>query len=116
MKSEIISIDGENIKFFIGGNAKENFEIIDLAKPDDLWFHVDDLPSCHVIASISDIIDNKSKKDIRYIVKQGALLCKKYSKYKSVSELPITYTYISNVHKTDIIGSVITTNSKIIKI
>ena len=116
MKSEIISIDGENITFFIGGNAKENFEIIDLAKSDDLWFHVDDLPSCHVIASISDIIDNKSKKDIRYIVKQGALLCKKYSKYKSVSNLPIIYTYISNVHKTDIIGSVITTNSKIIKI
>jgi predicted ribosome quality control (RQC) complex YloA/Tae2 family protein len=116
MKSEIISIDGENITFFIGGNAKENFEIIDSAKPDDLWFHVDDLPSCHVIAAISDITDNKSKKDIRYIVKQGALLCKKYSKYKSVYGLPITYTYISNVHKTDVVGSVITTNSKIIKI
>jgi predicted ribosome quality control (RQC) complex YloA/Tae2 family protein len=116
MKSEIISIQDNDITFFIGGNAKENFEIIDSAKSDDLWFHVDNLPSCHIIAAISDITDNKSKKDIRYIVKQGALLCKKYSKYKSVSNLPITYTYISNVHKTDVIGSVITTNSKIIKI
>ena len=115
MKSEIISIHDNDITFFIGGSAKENFEIIDSAKPDDLWFHVDNLPSCHVIAAISDITD-KSKKDIRYIIKKGALLCKKYSKYKSMSNLPITYTYISNVHKTDVIGSVITTNSKIIKI
>ena len=45
MKSEIISIQDNDITFFIGGSAKENFEIIDSAKPDDLWFHVDNLPS-----------------------------------------------------------------------
>lgn len=30
-----------NIEYLIGKNNKENFCIIDIAKPDDIWFHVD---------------------------------------------------------------------------
>jgi predicted ribosome quality control (RQC) complex YloA/Tae2 family protein len=99
-----------NITFYIGKNAAGNFDIIDMSKPNDMWFHINNISSAHVIASIPDKLD---KKDIRYIIKQGAILCKQHSK---THESTIIYTTINNVKKTDIIGSVIITNDKIIKI
>lgn len=101
----------ENIEFMIGKNQQDNFKIIDMANPTDLWFHLDDYPSCHVIAKLPEVI---SKKDLMYIVKRGALLCKQNSNYKSVKDLNIIYTYIKNVKKTDVVGCVKTTNTKII--
>jgi len=116
VKEVFISKLNLDITFVIGQNAAENFQIIDDSQPDDLWFHVAEFPSCHIVAKINDIMDNINRKDIKYIVKQGAILCKQHSKYKSVKNLDINYTEISNVQKTDIVGSVITSNTKIIKI
>jgi predicted ribosome quality control (RQC) complex YloA/Tae2 family protein len=101
-----------NITFVIGQNAAENFQIIDDSKENDLWFHVSEFPSCHVIAKINDIITSIDRKDLKYVVKQGAIMCKQYSKYKSTKNLEINYTEISNVEKTSVIGSVITINTK----
>jgi predicted ribosome quality control (RQC) complex YloA/Tae2 family protein len=104
-----------DIVFKIGGNAQENFDMIDTASPDDLWFHVDNLPSEHVVASIP--IDKKiDKKQLGKIVTQGALLCKQFSKYASTKNLPIVYTRIKDVEKTEKIGCVLTQNQKIINI
>ena len=103
----------DKITFYIGKNALGNFDIIDKSKSNDIWFHIDDKPSAHVIALIPDKIN---KKDLRYIIKQGAVLCKQESKYKSVNDINIVYTTINNISKTDTIGSVITTNQKYIKI
>ena len=36
-------------KILIGKNAKENWDIIDMAEPDDIWFHLSYYPSCHLI-------------------------------------------------------------------
>jgi len=105
-----------DITFVIGQNATENFQIIDDSQPTDLWFHVAEFPSCHVIAKINDIMTSINRKDMKYVVKQGAVICKQYSKYKSVKNLDINYTEISNVQKTNVIGSVITRNIKIINI
>lgn len=99
------------IDFIIGKNDKDNFDIIDNANIDDLWFHLNNYPSCHVIASINDII---KKKDLYYIIKKGALLCKTNSKYKSEKDVEIIYTTIKNIIKTEKVGSVISTNTKII--
>ena len=53
-------------------------------------------------------VDEKlDKKTIHKIIKQGALLCKQESRYKSTKNLAIIYTKLRNVHKTSIIGSVI---------
>ena len=106
---------GRNIMFSVGSNALENFSIIDDSKENDIWFHVKDYSSCHVIASIPEDL-KLTKKDLRYIIKQGALLCKKYSKYSNVKDLDIIYTSIDNVKKTDVIGSVLTSNLKNIQI
>jgi len=55
-----------NIKYLIGKNANNNFNIIDLLSPTDLWFHVCDHPSCDVIASIDHLILNK--KELRFFI------------------------------------------------
>lgn len=113
--SKIISFDklGIDIEFIVGKSAKENFDIIDAASEHHLWFHVKGSPSSHVIARIEDNID---RKNMRYIVKQGAVLCKQHSKYASAKNVEVIYTQVRNVEKTDIMGSVSIQNEKTVVI
>ena len=103
------------IVYKIGGNAQENFDMIDAAQPNDIWFHVDNLPSEHVVASIPT--DKKiDRKQLSKIIAQGAVLCKQYSKYASQKNLPIIYTRIKDLLKTEKVGCVIAQNQKVINI
>ena len=122
-----------SIEYIIGQNASENFKIIDDAMSDAqsdaisdaqsdaisdaqnnaMWFHIDGYPSCHVLCKVPN---NLSKKDFLKVIKRGALCCKEHSKYKSEKSVSIIYTYLKNVTKTDVIGTVITTNQKNIKV
>ena len=104
-----------DVMFTIGGNAQENFDIIDASKPNDLWFHLDGLPSEHIVASIPEEL-TIDKKQLFKIATQGAVLCKQYSKYASQKNLPIIYTRIKDILKTEKIGCVIAQNQKIIVI
>ena len=117
-----------NILYKIGKDAKNNFELIDQADPNDLWFHLKDVSSCHVIACLKNIqyttrddelpnfydinFDDLDKKEKQQIITQGALLCKQYSKLKSSKNVEIIYTKIEDVQKTNIPGSVLTKNTK----
>lgn len=103
-----------NITFYVGKNAQENFDIIDMANENDLWFHLNDYASCHVVGVINHLRLNK--KELSYIIKQGAILCKNNSKYKSEKKISIIYTNISNVIKTKIIGNVSLSKTKLIDI
>ena len=107
----------ETITYTIGTNAQENFDIIDTSEETDLWFHVDNLPSCHVVASIPNA-EKYNHKEIAYIAKQGACICKQYSKYASQKKLPIIYSKIIDITKSQTqVGTVITnSNAKIIYI
>lgn len=115
-KSIFIPSIQKNILFKIGKNAEGNFRIIDLSKPEDLWFHVGDgLSSEHVVASITNLHNDEfrlDKKQLRDIVTQGCVLCKKHSKYNNKKELEIEYTEIKNVSKTDRTGMVCVKNIK----
>lgn len=120
----------KNIVYKIGTDAKNNFELIDAANNDDLWFHVKNESSCHVIACFKNItyttlnddmpncydldFDDLDKKQKQQIIKQGALLCKQYSRLKSMKNVEIIYTKIENVEKTNIVGSVTTIKNKTI--
>jgi predicted ribosome quality control (RQC) complex YloA/Tae2 family protein len=119
MKTKEIYIEkiGQVITFTIGTNAQENFDIIDAANETDLWFHVHEKPSGHVVAAIPDA-EKYNHKEIAYIAKQGACVCKEYSKYASQKKVPIIYSKIKDVTKSSTqIGSVTTnTNAKIIYI
>jgi predicted ribosome quality control (RQC) complex YloA/Tae2 family protein len=116
MKTNILFIQGLNreITFYIGKNQNEHFDIIDLGKENDLWFHANDISSCHVVAIIPEDIE---RKDLRYIIKIGALLCKtNTNKLKSLKNVEIIYSEIKDVVKTLIPGCVKILNKKIIKI
>jgi predicted ribosome quality control (RQC) complex YloA/Tae2 family protein len=116
MKHEVIYLKNINrdITYLIGTNAQDNFDVIDASDPDDIWLHVKDLPSCHVVAKIPD--DMSGNKELLSIVKRGALLCKQHSKYSSIQNLEIIYTRIKNVQKTAVPGSVQTLLTKSVKV
>ena len=94
-----------NIDFRLGQNAKENFELIDDSHPQDLWFHIHQEPSTHVVVHIPP--DQKyDKKAIHKIVIQGALLCKQHSMYRSAKDITIMYTTVQHVVKGTRVGTV----------
>jgi predicted ribosome quality control (RQC) complex YloA/Tae2 family protein len=116
MKIETIFIQGLNkeIIFWIGLNKYDNDEMIDKASPQDIWFHANNISSCHVICKIPDY-ENICKKAIKYIAKMGALLCKNNtSKLKGVSNIEFVYCTVKNLTKTHIAGCVSVSNGKYI--
>jgi predicted ribosome quality control (RQC) complex YloA/Tae2 family protein len=114
MKTENVFINAlkREVIFYIGKNQNENFEVIDKGTTDDLWFHAADLSSCHVVCQVPQGID---KKMMRYIITAGALLCKNNTnKLKSMKNVNIIYTKITNVVKTNVPGCVVTKDTKTI--
>ena len=96
------------ITFYIGQNAQDNFDIIDNANPCDLWFHLADYSSCHVIATMPEDDDIKiDKKVLKQIVNSAALLCRKHTqKIENLQNVKVVYTNIENVEKTEKKGCV----------
>jgi len=102
----------EEITFYIGTNARDNFAAIDEGAPNDLWFHAEQVSSCHVIAIIpsNEIIPKKTMSEI---IKQGCLLCKENThKLKTEKNVRFIYTTLRNIKKTKNPGEVITSNTK----
>lgn len=105
----------KKILYTVGKNSQNNFDIIDAASPNDLWFHIESESSCHVIASVPIEI-KLDKKQLRQIVTQGAVLCKSKSRYKSNKDVSIIYTKVENITKSQPVGTVIAENTKVIVI
>jgi predicted ribosome quality control (RQC) complex YloA/Tae2 family protein len=116
MKSKNIYIQGLNkeVTFWIGTSKKDNDEMIDQASENDIWFHANNISSCHVICRLPYDIEVNSK-ETKYIIKMGALLCKtNTNKLKSVSKIEFVYCPVKNITKTDIVGCVSVSNGKYI--
>ena len=114
MKVEQIYIQTlkDNVMFYVGKNQNEHFGIIDMGKENDLWFHADGYTSCHVVAILSED-SNPNKKNLQEIRKIGSMLCKNNTeKLKNLQNVPFITTYIKNVTKTNVAGSVIATDTK----
>jgi predicted ribosome quality control (RQC) complex YloA/Tae2 family protein len=113
MKTETVYFEhlDREIIYYVGQNAKDNFSVIDLGEPTDIWFHSATESSCHVIAKIPDIA--LDKKGIKTIIKKGAQLCKQNTnKLAVLKNTDISYTTIKNIQKTSIPGCVTTKNLK----
>ncbi|KAF0979398.1 hypothetical protein FDP41_001741 [Naegleria fowleri] len=74
----------------VGENAKENDTIRRQAAQNDLWFHLQDVSSPHVILSPVDrsLTTSFSSESIH----QAASLCKAFSKQKSMQTSNVIYT------------------------
>ena len=99
---------GFAVEYLIGQNAKDNFDILDMAAENDWWFHVYDKPSCHVIARLPGKLD---RHDLRYVQKQGAVLCRKHSGFHDEK---IMCARVQYVKKTDVLGQVTVDKYRII--
>ena len=73
-----------------------------MAKPTDIWFHLENETSCYVILTNMDKISDIPKK----VIKRGAYLCKINSKPKH-KMCYVMYTPVQNVEKTLTVGQVI---------
>jgi predicted ribosome quality control (RQC) complex YloA/Tae2 family protein len=114
----------ENYDIQIGRSAAENTALVSAAKGTDIWFHVHQAPSCHVILKN----DAKIHAIPHKVIKRCAYLCKVNSKErpkerandlanpKECNSCEIVYAYISNVTPTDIPGQVHIGDHKLIRI
>lgn len=117
MKLYTYDIGSQTFEIYVGTNAKENWKLIDNSDPFDLWFHLDEFPSGHVI--IKEKLDknkvNGIESELIYpnqIISLAANHCKSQSKYKDRTKLKIVYTQIAKLKKGKEIGSVIISDPK----
>lgn len=97
------------ITIYLGQSAEENWKLIDQSNQNDLWFHLADHPSSHVVINIPE-----KTKISNNTIKYAAVLCKEHSKLSNLKKVTVIYTNIKNVSKADKPGSVYT--KKITKI
>ena len=110
MKVEIFDFKNNEYNLLIGTNKHENFQLIDECVETDIWFHVENEPSCHVILK-----NDGQMRDIpKQVIKRGAYLCKINSKAKTQKECSIMYTQLKNITKTKVIGQVNVTHYKVV--
>ncbi len=106
MKTTSIYDTMTNLTFdvLIGENAQDNWDVIDKADQFDIWFHIKDQPSSHVLLKLPS---SKTKCSSRLLF-QCAQLCKNNSKCKNISSVTVIYTERKNINKqTNKIGAVI---------
>ena len=108
MKKEVFTYNNVEYVIYIGKNKNENWSLIDAAEESDIWFHVKDVPSCHVILKCS----GKLKEVPRAVLSHCGVLCKKNSG-KSNEKSEIIYTSVKNVKKGVHEGSVVVTSAKV---
>lgn len=88
-----------NIRYLIGKNAENNWNIYQASNRSDTIFHLDKFSSPYVIANVP-ITELTSEQ-----IYTAAYLCKLKSKYKSYNNIGILYTPISNTNLGNEIGS-----------
>ena len=107
------SLDLVEYVVWVGENAIENWQLVDRAEPDDMWFHVANYPSGHVVVRARHPDTSHLGADLpKGVIVYCARLCKAQSKQKYMKNIEIIYTKIQNVKKTHVVGEVRVRKSK----
>jgi predicted ribosome quality control (RQC) complex YloA/Tae2 family protein len=109
MKEELFVFQNQEYNILIGQSREENAELVNTSVPENIWFHVANAPSSHVILKTTC----KIKEVPLQVIKRCACLCKSHSKSKSVPKCDIIYTQIENVESTHIVGQVNADSAKL---
>uniref|UniRef100_A0A6C0EBF0 NFACT RNA-binding domain-containing protein n=1 Tax=viral metagenome TaxID=1070528 RepID=A0A6C0EBF0_9ZZZZ len=113
MKKYTIEQTETTYEIFCGQNAQENWDIISDSEQNDIWFHLEDNPSPHVVLKTQGKkMCNIDKKIIYYC----ACVCKENSKFAKMNTVKMIYTEIKNVTKGEEVGSVHTKKVKKMKV
>jgi predicted ribosome quality control (RQC) complex YloA/Tae2 family protein len=111
-ETHIFVHDAVSYTIYAGKSAKGNDKLLDESSSRDIWFHVADGPSAHVI--LSNPADLAISKIPRQVIKRCACICKASAKLSE--KCNIIYTERTNVQKTEVQGRVTTTNQRTIMI
>ena len=88
----------------LGRNAKENTELVRLAKQWYIWFHLERSPSGHLILETEEPIE------LQKLQKETIIICgrivKEYSKFSGLKKVKVIYTTISNLKLGEMPGEV----------
>ena len=90
----------ENIEYTIyeGKNAQGNNSLLDECNENDIWFHVNNSPSAHIVLSTTII------KPPKQVIKRCCCICK--ASTKTSNKVEIVYTTRSNLEKVNDRGTV----------
>lgn len=86
----------------IGQNKDENDKLVANSKQTDLWFHLANLPSCHVILESDN--DNQATREM---IIYAAQLTKQNTKYRDHSKIIVNYIQVKYVRRTEEPGLVV---------
>ena len=105
----------------IGQNAQDNWDIICSSNPEDLWFHLSDHPSSHIIKTEWANIACRSTPATagvipRHIIRYAAELCKNRSKLRAEKKVEVIFTKVKNVKLGVDVGSVKTRKTQSIHV
>lgn len=102
------TIEGLSIVFIAGKNASDNTNLINSSEENDIWFHLADGPSSHVVAKVHNLV--MTRKQRKAVIRKGAKISKMISKHSSTKSLAISYSLIKDVITTNVPGGVILNN------
>ena len=86
-KAEFESFFIDGYKISVGRNAKENQKLLEVARAEDLWFHIKDVPSSHLI-----IHCGKQMPPNAILHKSAEILVGLYAARKGVGDFVVDYT------------------------
>src|SRR5690606_29239104 len=90
---QFVSSDG--LKIWVGRNNRQNDMLtMHRAKPDDMWFHVRQMPGAHVIVQTGGLTPLPEQ-----TLLEAAHLAAYYSSARSSSRVPVDYTLRKHVRK-----------------
>ena len=104
---KIVSFEWKGVEylFYVGRDRYDNWDLIDNSRPWDIWFHLENEPSSHVILE-TDLDKGGIKNIPRAVIKRGAGLCKEHSSSKHEANCPVIYTTVDKLEKGREVGSV----------
>lgn len=110
MKEHKIVVDehGTTLVLRVGMSQRENDTLVRQSQPHDIWFHLDNVSSPHMVLSTQGL--DVPKRYLNYI---GTL----FPEYKKslTNRYTVIYTNIQNVKTTNVAGTVIPSKVKKIK-
>lgn len=98
----------------VGGSAADNdYLSIELAQPDDWWFHVDGVPGAHVLLRARE-----NREPARETLEQAAAVAAYHSKARNAGTVPVHCTRARYVNKSAgaSAGTVEVTRGKTLKV
>jgi predicted ribosome quality control (RQC) complex YloA/Tae2 family protein len=97
----MISLGFNDFNIMVGQNKHENDYILKKSSQNDIWFHLANLPSCHVV-----LFTNNRKVD-KHTLTQCAHLVKDNTKFKNFHKIKVEYITMKYIKRTHELGKVL---------